>query len=303
MRAWALAIALAVGAASTAMAEMPQDIADSIRRIGPVINPAETAKLYAPLQAREPYREVVVERDRTYGPHDRNRLDLFKAAQAGSAKPVLIFVHGGGYERGDKRTGTSPFYDNVALWAVANGMVGLNITYRLAPGAAWPAAADDIAAAVAWTRSNIAEHGGDPNRIFVMGHSAGASHVGSFIARGGAKDVRGAVLVSGTYALDPLVDVPGQKSYFGADTTLWAQRSSIDGLGGARVPLLVAHGEVDAPYYIKQADMLKAALCGQGRCPTFVALKNHSHMSEIYAVNTADTSLTEPIAAFVKRTK
>jgi acetyl esterase/lipase len=302
MRVWLLAVGL-VGVSASVAAQMPGDIGEAVRKIGPVINAPETAKLYVPSQAKEPYQDVVVERDQKYGPHERNRLDLFKGSKPAEAKPILIFVHGGGYERGDKRSGTSPFYDNVALWAVSSGMIGLNITYRLAPAAAWPAAADDVAAAVAWTKANAAAHGGDPDRVFVMGHSAGASHVGSFLARGGSPSVRGAILVSGTFALDPAVEVPGQKSYFGADTALWPERSSVEGLAKAGVPLLVAHGEIDAPYYIKQAEALKAALCQSGRCPTFLSLKDHSHMSEIYAVNTADASLTGAIADFVKRAK
>jgi hypothetical protein len=64
--------------------------------------------------------------------------------------------------------------------------------------------------------------------------------------------------------------------------------------------LLVAHGEGDVPYYTRQAETLKAALCAQQRCPIFVTLKGHSHMSEIYSVNTSDTSLTQPLLAFIK---
>jgi triacylglycerol lipase len=87
------------------------------------------------------------------------------------ARPVLVFVHGGGFTGGNRRTGDSPFYDNIMLWALKNGMVGVNMTYRLAPQSQWPAAQQDIASALAWVQDNIASHGGDPSRIVLMGHS------------------------------------------------------------------------------------------------------------------------------------
>lgn len=301
-----LAIALCVSLPAAAT-EMPPDLRDAVRKIGPVINPPETAKLYIPLQAKEPYQDVIVSRNETYGPHARNLLDVFRPATASAARPVLIFVHGGGYERGDKRSpAESPFYDNIMLWAVANGMVGVNMTYRHAPAAPWPAGAEDVAAAVAWVNANIARFGGAPARIFLMGHSAGATHVAAYVAHrrfhpNGTIGLAGAILVSGTYDLKPDIEVPGQKAYFGADLGKWAERSALAELANTSLPLLVTHGEVDPPYYTGQAEGLKAALCGRQRCPTFVTLGGHGHMSEVYSINTPDTSLTGPIAAFVNK--
>ncbi|OKO82205.1 hypothetical protein AC629_24450, partial [Bradyrhizobium sp. NAS80.1] len=285
--------------------EFPREIGDAIQRIGPVINAPETAKLLAPLQRKEPYAGVTVTRDEKYGGDERNRLDVFRPNETASALPVLLFVHGGGYERGDKRASGSPFYDNVMLWAVEHKMVGVNMTYRLAPAHPWPAAVEDVAGAVAWTRANIAQYGGDPNRIVLMGHSAGATHVSSYLAHPGIGvrnpvGAAGAILLSGTYDLKPEVDVPGQRSYFGADTALWTDRSSIVGLTRTNVPLLIAHGELDVPYYTNQAEMLKARLCRESRCPAFTSLRGQSHMSEIYGLNTMDTSLSGPMRLFVE---
>jgi triacylglycerol lipase len=121
---------------------MPAEIAARVAAIGPVINPPETAKLYAPLQEKEPYRAIKVTRDVKYGQHDRNLLDVFEPEGAAAApRPVLIFIHGGGFMRGDRRSpdNTSPFYDNVMVFAARNGIVGVNATYRLAPQHPWPA--------------------------------------------------------------------------------------------------------------------------------------------------------------------
>lgn len=284
--------------------ELPQETRDALRKIGPVINAPDTAKLLAPLQRKEPYAGVVVTRDEKYGSDERHRLDVFRSNDAASALPVLLFVHGGGYVRGDKHTAGSPFYDNVMLWAVEHKMVGVNMNYRLAPANPWPAAVEDIAAAVAWTYANIARFGGDPAQIVLMGHSVGATHVSSYLAHpeiGGRSPARavGAILVSGNYDLKPQIDLPGERSYFGPDTALWADRSSIAGLTKTNVPLLVAHGELDVPYYVDQAEALKARLCGESKCPTLVSVSGQSHVSEIYGLNTMDTSLSEPMRSFI----
>ncbi len=135
---------------------MTPEIAEKIAAIGRVIDPIKTGAIYVPLHEREPYAGVTVARDIQYGPADRNRLDVFTADGASGARPVLIFVHGGGFTGGNKSTPGSPFYDNVPLWAARNGLVGVNITYRLAPQAPWPAGAEDIGLAVRWTIDNIA---------------------------------------------------------------------------------------------------------------------------------------------------
>ena len=126
-----------------------------------------------------------------------------------------------------------------------------------------------------------------------------AAHVGSYIARAATPAVIGAILVSGTFDLRPQIEIPGQKSYNGANTELWPERSSIKGLADSTLPLLVAHAAIDVPYYIDQAETLKAARCARQNCPAFVVLKDHSHMSEIYSVNTDDTTLSDEILAFV----
>jgi len=300
-----LAGLVAVVSSYSIAGELPQEIRDAVQKIGPVINAPETAKLLAPLQRKEPYAGVAVTRDEKYGSDERQRVDVFRPNDAASALPVLLFVHGGGYVRGDKRAAGSPFYDNVMLWAVEHKMLGVNMTYRLAPANPWPAAVEDVAAAVAWTHANMARFGGDPDRIVLMGHSVGATHVSSYLAHpefSGKTPVRaaGAILVSGNYDLKPEIDLPGERSYFGSDTALWPDRSSIAGLTKTSVPLLIAHGELDVPYYVNQAEVLKARLCRESKCPTFVSVSGESHMSEIYGLNTTDTSLSEPMRSFIE---
>src|SRR5262249_56969764 len=97
--------------------------------------------------------------------------DIFAAEGEGGARPVVMFVHGGGYVRGNKRPPGSPFYDNVMVWAARNGMVGVNVEYRLAPQFPWPAGAQDLGAAVRWVADNIPPPGGGPGRRYLPGAS------------------------------------------------------------------------------------------------------------------------------------
>jgi acetyl esterase/lipase len=311
LRKGALAAVAAVVALSASAAEspMPPDIAKKLAELGRVIDPEATAKLYAPLQPTEPYFGYRIERDLKYGPAERNRLDIFMPQNLTSGRPVLIFVHGGAFVRGNKRMPNSPFYDNVMLWAVKNGFIGVNITYRLAPASPWPAGAEDIAAAIKWVSDGIGERGGDASHIYLMGHSAGAIHVASYVSHpefykvknGGLK---GAIMVSGIYDLTaaPLTDP--ERAYFGSEASRYAEESSLPGLLKTNIPLMAASSELDLPGFVKQFDQFKDATCKRpSGCARTVMLPQHSHMSEVYSINTDDTRLTDQILDFVKTGK
>lgn len=105
-------------------------------------------------------------------------LDIYSPANASKA-PVVILVHGGGWQTGSKSSAS--FVTNKVAYFSARGFVTVSINYRLSPAVVHPAHVDDVAAALAWTRRNIPAHGGDPERIFLLGHSAGA-HLVSLIA-------------------------------------------------------------------------------------------------------------------------
>ena len=303
-----LAGALAMLAPLGASAQMPPDIAAKIKEIGRVIDPPKTAAIYAPLQQKEPYAGVKVARDLKYGPDARNALDVFTPENATGPLPVFIYVHGGGFVAGNKRTGDSPFYDNFMLWAAKNGMVGVNMTYRLAPANPWPAAPQDISAAVKWVIQNIAQHGGDPARVFIAGSSAGGAIVASFIADSKlhpAPDnigVKGVLLLAGVYDFEIFSD-PGTIAYLGADTSKYAERSPLIGVVNSKVPLFVEWAEIDPPFIVKQGEILYANLCNKNRCPQKIFLPNHSHMSTVYAVNTDDKQLADAMLAFIKGVK
>src|SRR3546814_8950681 len=112
--------------------------------------------------------------DIAYGSEERHRLDVYPHDKASA--PVLLFLHGGGFVGGDKR-GDPLFYGNVGRYFAAHGYLTVLANYRLAPDATWPSGNEDIAAILSWIGGNAAAHGGDPERILIIGQSAGAAHV------------------------------------------------------------------------------------------------------------------------------
>jgi triacylglycerol lipase len=284
------------------------DIARRIRALGTEISPAAiegTAALYAPLHEREPYRAVTVTRDVSYGANERHRLDVFQPAPTErSTRPVLLFVHGGGFVGGDKRMPGSPYNDNVALWAVRHGFVGVNMTYRLAPQFPWPAGAEDVAAALAWVRGGIGAHGGDRTRIFLLGTSAGAVHAATYIAHRqfhseNGPGVAGGILLSGMYDLETAPRSPLQIAYLGNDDAQYRSASPLEGLLETRVPLMFVLTEMDPADFQRQTlNVLDAWFARHRRWPFFVHMTGHNHLSLSMHLNSPDTYLGERILDF-----
>ena len=293
---------------------VPPDIAEKIKTGGRVVDGRGMSALYAPLQEKEPYEGVLVTRGESYGPDPHNLADVFAPrATSGSPRPVLIFVHGGGFTAGARKLGAdSPFYDNVGVWAVRHGLIGVTMTYRLAPQSRWPAAAQDIGAAVEWVHRNIAAMGGDSNRIFLLGHSAGATHVASYVSHsqfweGAHLNIRGAIIASGSFDVtvgqvpaDEQSFVDREGAYFIQDPSRLAEQSSIPGLLSSPVPLLIVNAEFDPAYFLRRTAALKTAFEGSHRDARFVLLSAESHMSEIFSVNSEDESLSREIDHFIR---
>lgn len=296
-------------AAMPAQAQMPADLAEKVAAMGRVVDPENTGKLYAPLQEKEPYAGVKVTRDVKYGSDPRNIVDIFVPETGAAGRPVLMFVHGGGMIRGTKHAPGSPYYDNVMLFAAHHGMVGVNVEYRLAPQFPWPAGNQDLAAAIRLVADKAADLGADPNRIYLMGHSAGATHVASYVSHPeffGPKGsgLAGAILSSGGYDFTKDEQSEGRLAYFGSDPALLAQRSSVAGLIKTKIPFMINSAELDPPPIAAQSILLKDALCkSEHGCVRSIVLPKHSHMSESYSINTADTQLSDQILEFTKTRK
>jgi acetyl esterase/lipase len=142
----------------------------------------------------------------------RHRLDLF-LPRGKKSFPVVVLVHGGGWIMGDNRC--CGLYSSVGHFLASQGYGVVLPNYRLSPTVRHPAHVQDVASAVAWTCRHIAEHGGDPQRIYLLGHSAGGHLVSllatdeSYLRAEGLKaDVKGVIAVSGPYRI-PAGDIAG----------------------------------------------------------------------------------------------
>lgn len=297
------------------VSNMPPHVQQRLAEVGPGWgkdiqgNIERTLEVYTPLLAVAPKSGVRVERNLAYGPDPRHRADLFRAEGLRNA-PVVVFLHGGAYVRGERDV-NAEVSSNVATYFARQGMLGVNATYRLAPAAQWPAAAEDVGALVAWLRKNAAAHGGDPNRIYLIGHSAGATHVATYaflkeLQPSGGHGLAGIVLMSGRYHFDPHPSDPNLKNfqaYFGTDRAQYPARSPIRHVAAApRLPVHIVIAEYDNPDLDTQGALLLSALCERDRaCPRFTRLERHNHLSMVYQFNTADEALGREVTEFIRR--
>ncbi len=124
--------------------------------------------------------EMVIHRDIAYAEpkNERQCLDVYAAAKPDKGRrPVVLWIHGGGWQRGDKSTMAigKPEQQTMKPQAIVDhGGVFVAINYRFVPNVDLKAMLGDVAKAIAWVKKNIAQYGGDPGSIIVMGHSAGA---------------------------------------------------------------------------------------------------------------------------------
>ncbi|MGJ5118883.1 alpha/beta hydrolase [Bradyrhizobium oligotrophicum] len=138
--------------------------------LSPVFAGPFLERLQARLAAREAERQSGPATEYAYGADPLQKLDFWQA-RGGAAAPLVVFVHGGGWKRGDKRNATGAAKVEHML---VQGYAFASIDYRLVPAATVEEQAADVAAALAWLRSNAKRLGIDPARIVLMGHSAGA---------------------------------------------------------------------------------------------------------------------------------
>ncbi len=265
---------------------------------------------FSELLARAPKQGRMV-RDLPYGPDPRQVLDVFSPPSPpsdGRGAPVVLFMHGGAFVVGDKDR-TPEIYANVCWYLARNGVVGINMEYRLAPANKYPSGVEDVALAVQWAKANARAHGGDPSRIYLMGHSAGGAHVGcyaydrSFHPPGGP-GISGLVLVSSRVRIDVRPDNPNAnnvRAYFGTDPAAMERGSVVNHVSADSVPTLVAIAHWENPlldiYGLELAHLLAEA---KGRAPRTVWLAGHNHNSSIAHMNTADDDLGRAILQFIE---
>ena len=241
--------------------------------------------------------------DLVYGSAERNRLDIFPADVANA--PVLLFVHGGGFVGGDKAV-DEEFYANVGCYFAAHGFLAVTMNYRLAGTDPWPAGSEDVSAALDWIAEHVTEHGGDPDRIVLLGQSAGAAHVAGCLfhpnnTRAGGRAVRGVILMSGFYEARPPL-AGGVKTYFGDDAAAYAVRSPATHVSQGHPPLLLSVAELDPPEVAAQTLQLAVALNEADRQPPrLLWFEGHNHVSTIHGLGVGADVVGQALVDFATR--
>ncbi|HEY4004850.1 MAG TPA: alpha/beta hydrolase [Pseudonocardia sp.] len=261
--------------------------------------------------ARRRYRRVADVSYSEYGPY--GTLDVWHHADLApdARAPVLLQVHGGAWQMGDKVGQAEPMLGYFAQ----RGWVCVTVNYRLAPANRWPAMIVDVKRAIAWTRENIAGHGGDPGFVAVTGGSAGG-HLAALAAlsandpdyQPGFTEVdttlAAAVPMYGVHdftrdrqGLWPLLEGKIFGTSYADDERSWRQASPALRIDSRTPPFLVVHGSTDAIVGVEQSRRFAEALRAGSPSPVGYAELPHAQ----HGFDTVATTRTAYTAGAVYR--
>lgn len=237
-----------------------------------------------------------------FGADPRHRLDVYSPRDSRAA-PVVVFWYGGSWRRGERSQ-----YRFVAEALVRQGYVVVLPDYRLTPEARFPDFVDDAALAVAWVAANIGRHGGDPTRIFAMGHSAGAYNAAmagldpSYLARAGAPAgaIKGVIGLSGPYDMASLRGRTIDAAFGPASSQPDAQPARFARHDAP--PVLLIHGAKDSLVPPAHAEHLAGALRDAGARVDTRLYPDVAHIDMVLGLSSrlrGGSPLLADIAAFV----
>jgi triacylglycerol lipase len=241
-------------------AQVPPNIEAELKKIGQIVDPPCTAKLYRPLMPENDvntkvtplYPGISIARDVSFGPNPKDVVDIFTATKGPASRTVLMYVPGGAgnkIEQQDREA--NAFYDNIMRWATKNGMVGVNMQRH--PGTNWDDGGKDVSLMIQWVEANISKYKGNPDRMFIWAQSAGNGPLGIYIGRPelyGPKGVgvKGAIFMSGQFNIAPVVPAAAGRGGGGdvlasAGTTCGLPAGAANSNAGA----IEGPGRADAP--------------------------------------------------------
>jgi acetyl esterase/lipase len=234
----------------------------------------------------------------------RHRLDLY-LPKGQRDVPVLVFVHGGGFTVGIKDQ-----YRFVGEVLASQGIATAVISYRLSPKTSYPGHVQDVARAFAYVRAHAAEFGGNPNRIFVSGHSAGATLVAMLGADaaylkevGESLDhIAGVIPISGSFTQSSR-SAMFQSAAVPVDPETVRNASAINHVAGAHPPFLILYGDKDASRTGQDAEEMAKALRAAGCTADAHELVDHAHMDTITGIMSPSDPGLKFILEFVGRVR
>ena len=245
--------------------------------------------LVSPVRAADGPANVEVKTNLTYYTGEgadkyRHRLDLY-LPKGKRDVPVMMFVHGGGFTVGIKDQ-----YAFVGQVFASYGIATAVISYRLSPKTSYPGHVQDTARAFAWLRAHVGEYGGKADKIFISGHSAGATLVAMLGADpaylhevGESIDhIAGVIPISGSFTQSSrsgMFDSP-----YSIDAQVVRNASAINHVAGTHPPFLILYGDRDLPRTGQDAEQMVTALKGAGNSAEAHEIANHAHMDMINGV-------------------
>lgn len=214
--------------------------------------------------------DLKIAHDVKYGGDARQGMDVYTLRDAerhaGKGRPVVVFLYGGSWQEGNKED-----YAFVAAALTRHGYVTFVPDYRVYPQAQYPDFLEDAAHAVAYARAHAAQYGGDPSRLFLIGHSAG-SYIVAMLALDSrwldavglepARDIRGAVGLAGPYDFLPLKDPVLEKIFENPGGLPDTQ--PINHVSGIAPPMLLIAGRNDKVVDPGNTDRLTAHIREKG---------------------------------------
>ncbi len=229
-------------------------------------------------------------------------LDVYRPAGAANGPlPVVVFIYGGSWKRGSRAQ-----YAFVGQRLAQEGMLAIVADYRTFPRTTFPGFVEDAAGAVAWARRHAADYGGDPQRLFVAGHSAGAqiaALIGTdagYLAAHGMRpgDLAGVIGLSGPYDFD----IAGYEDVFGAEAQ-WPRAQAVNFVDGDEPPFLLVHGTGDTVVEARDSQILADRLRDVRRSATLLWLPDGGHMAPMVGMRAPGRhpTLIPAIRQFVNR--
>jgi acetyl esterase/lipase len=198
------------------------------------------------------------------------KLDLYLPSRRSTARPLVIYVHGGAWEHGDSRSaGAFADFPSVLASLASRGFVVAAVDYRLSGEAPYPAAVDDVRAAIAFLRANAAEYGIDPERVILWGSSAGAQLAAlAGVSCAGLACVQGVVTWYGIFDLQlleraELAAGSPTAAYLGCNPrtcALAAEASPVTHVDSSDPPFLILHGLGDQVVAAEQSRAMEKRL-------------------------------------------
>ena len=247
----------------------------------------------------------------SYGPDAKQVVDVTRRDEA-KAQPVVIFLHGGVWQLGDRTQ-----YRHIGLAFARQGFVTVTASYRLAPKHRWPAQIEDAAAVVALVKEKAASWGGDPQKIFLVGHSAGGQlamlllYDDKHLAKHklAPTDIKGVVAVSAVFDLRaPLDEDQADGGFarfigpvFGQDVATLRAASPVDVARKTGTPLLFITGTSDYAAMRAQTEQMSRALALLGEKVPVVVVDGADHMALVSEIGSPGDAVTSEITRFLRR--